>query len=360
MFRKKGKQSITRFAPYSLGFHLFLLAITTVSMLMPKRPSNLLMDIEIAGEGELREALENGRSSTLVADEESKEQLKIEIPKEEPKIEGKDIPEALADNDVGQPNEPAASDGEQDIPEAKLPAVPDEKSEQTTELTEEKIDEKIDEKVDEEPIPKELKAEEKAKEEKKAESAKKKQNRKKSADVIKKADKQNKKKRKRNRLGDIANNARNRDERNSMFDKMLADNEKNFTKGSGIRRSGRGTRGNGAGAFGVGNGITESDYEMISSQICAHWVVPSGVRDAANIVVDIKIEVSDNGEVVASGIKILDKRRYASDTVFRAAADSARRAILQASPLSIPREKIGLFREITFHFDLKKALGEKK
>ena len=54
---------------------------------------------------------------------------------------------------------------------------------------------------------------------------------------------------------------------------------------------------------------------------------------------------------------ILDMDRYNSDYVFRSAADSAKRAILEASPFKIPSEKMYLFRDFEFSFNTDKALG---
>ena len=65
----------------------------------------------------------------------------------------------------------------------------------------------------------------------------------------------------------------------------------------------------------------------------------------------------DNGEVVPSSVKILDEKRYATDYIFRAAADSARRAVLEASPLNVPKDKIEMFRDFTLRFNVKEALG---
>ena len=104
--------------------------------------------------------------------------------------------------------------------------------------------------------------------------------------------------------------------------------------------------------------MTEGDAETISSQIYPHWAVPSGIKDAENFVIEIKVNLKDNGEVIPSSVEILDQQRYKSDHIFRAAADSARRAILEASPLSIPRDKIDMFREFIFRFNVKEALGE--
>jgi hypothetical protein len=69
------------------------------------------------------------------------------------------------------------------------------------------------------------------------------------------------------------------------------------------------------------------------------------------------VQLRDSGEIIQSGVKILDERRYVSDYVFRAAADSARRAILETGTLKIPRDKISLFKKFVLRFNLKEALG---
>ena len=335
MLRKKGKNSITRSALYSVGLHLSLLLFTMISMIIPKKESNLLVDVEIAGEGEFREAMENVRRSTSPVD--IPPITKEEQKKEPNVIEEKNIPEMTEELQTSQ--EIASQE-------------PQEKTEEPVPDSEEKIEEK----TTEEPVTKEnIKEEKKQKEEKKEKTAKKSKKRNKKAliDVIKKAEKAKKKKDHRKKLRDLADREATR-KNDADFEKMLDEN----SSGGKPNGSGRGKNGTGAGAFGTGNGITESDYEVVSSQIYPHWVVPSGVRDAENIIIEIRIELGDNGEVIPSSIKIVDEKKYATDHVFRAAADSARRAILQASPLSIPREKMDLFREITLRFNLKEALGE--
>lgn len=334
MLRKKGKNSITRSALYSIGLHLSLLLFTIISMIFPKKENNLLVDVEIAGEGEFREAMESVHHSSFSSDiplieEEAKKESKV--------IEEKNIPEMTEEPQTVQElhQEQQEKIEEQQEPEPK-----------------EKPEEKIENKINEHSVPEEKKNQ-KERVEKKKEP---KRNKKTLMNIINKAEKAKKKRERIRKIRDLADKEARR-KNDSDFEKML-DKSSNDRDGGKQNGSGYGQKGMGAGAFGVGNGITESDYEMISSQIYPYWVVPSGVRDAENIIIEIHIELGDNGEVIPSSIKIVDEKRYASDYVFRAAADSARRAVLQASPLSIPKEKMNLFREITLRFNLKEALGE--
>ncbi len=310
MLQNRGKSSITRSATYSAVLHIILFLSGTVSVLWPPKENQLLMDIEIAGEGELRDT-----ESQIIHEEKS---AKEEIAKPEDKVKEKNIPE-----------------------ESKEKIQPEEKS-----TSEKQVEEK-----NEESIPK--KEEEKPKIEPKK---KKKRDRKAFMDAIKNAEKIKDKKKRKKKLQEIAQQASERKKSDSDFDRMLAKNSEDLKRNAG-KSSGKGKKGSGSGSFGSGKGLSENGYEMISSQIYPHWAVPSGVRDAENIIIEIHVELRDNGEVIPSSIRIIDEKRYATDYIFRAAADSARRAILEASPLDIPKEKIDLFKEFTLRFNLKEALG---
>ncbi|MDR2268178.1 MAG: TonB C-terminal domain-containing protein, partial [Holosporaceae bacterium] len=166
--------------------------------------------------------------------------------------------------------------------------------------------------------------------------------------VLKNIDKAKKKAKKRKKLQEFAKKAAE-DKINKEFNKVLA---KNMTSGSGLGKKGRGR-----GAHGGGVDLNDSDKANIMAQIVPYWAVASGVKDAENMIIEINMELRSNGEVIPSSIKILDENRYRNDSIFRAAADSAKRAVLQASPLSIPRNKIALLQEVTLRFNMKEALG---
>jgi hypothetical protein len=52
-----------------------------------------------------------------------------------------------------------------------------------------------------------------------------------------------------------------------------------------------------------------------------------------------------------------DQGRMRSDDFYRAAAESAERAVRRCSPLPIPRQKYDQFRDFTLVFDLREMLG---
>ena len=69
---------------------------------------------------------------------------------------------------------------------------------------------------------------------------------------------------------------------------------------------------------------------LIKSKVENNWSVPAGVRDAEKLIVTIRIRLGRDGAV--QSVDILDDN-YANDTNFRSMAESARRAVLKASPI---------------------------
>lgn len=66
------------------------------------------------------------------------------------------------------------------------------------------------------------------------------------------------------------------------------------------------------------------------------------------MVVELRIEVRPDRRV--QRVTILDQGRIERDSVFRAVAESARRAVDRCSPLKLPADKYALWREIVMKF----------
>ncbi|MDR1561231.1 MAG: hypothetical protein LBS23_02650 [Holosporaceae bacterium] len=298
----------------------------------------LFVDVEIAGEGGLKEVLDNQKQPLYIEKEETKLNENI------------DQKEAESSSQEVEKNEKAEESNEEptsSIPENNSDFVADKNAESQQHLNEEKL---VKENANEEAIPKI--EEKKPKEKPTKETIKKKRDKKELMEVIRKAEKKKAKEKARKKLLEIAGQAAKK-KKNEIFDKMLAGSIADMKKAIG-----RGKNGNGLGFSGSGSGVlTEGDYEVISSQIYPHWAVPSGIKDVENIIIEIRVQLKETGEVIPSSIKILDEKRYTTDYIFRAAADSARRAVLEASPLKIPRDKIKIFRDFILRFNLKEALG---
>ena len=78
-----------------------------------------------------------------------------------------------------------------------------------------------------------------------------------------------------------------------------------------------------------------------------------GAREAESLVVDVEITV--NADKTVSQARVVDQLRYSSDTFFRAAADSALRALRSpdCTPLQLPDGKYEQWKSITIRFDPK-------
>ncbi len=97
--------------------------------------------------------------------------------------------------------------------------------------------------------------------------------------------------------------------------------------------------------------LSLSVIDAIRRQVEDRWNVPIGARDAGELEVEIRIRLQPDGTVAA--VQIVDQSRLLQqgEEFFRSMAESARRAVWQASPLqSLPPEKYDQWREITFRF----------
>ncbi len=100
-----------------------------------------------------------------------------------------------------------------------------------------------------------------------------------------------------------------------------------------------------------------SEKDAIRSQISKCWSVPAGAKDAHELIVVLRIELAKDGSVIQVELARESKGRYSSDSFFRAAADSAMRAVRQCSPIkNLPPEKYGTWRDMELTFDPKEML----
>jgi len=98
---------------------------------------------------------------------------------------------------------------------------------------------------------------------------------------------------------------------------------------------------------------TASEKDYIASQIWPKWNVDLGAKGADTLQVAVKISILPDGRVTEAR-RVVDESRYASDAYYRAAADAAVRAVLQASPLKVPPSRPDIFRnnsQLTINFD---------
>ena len=106
-----------------------------------------------------------------------------------------------------------------------------------------------------------------------------------------------------------------------------------------------------AGAPGiVSDKLMMSEEDALRHQIEKCWVVPTGARDAQNLIIELHLEV--NPDRTVQSVDIVNSDRM-SDPFFRAAAESARRAVLNpnCSPLNLPEDKASLWHSINLRFN---------
>ena len=101
--------------------------------------------------------------------------------------------------------------------------------------------------------------------------------------------------------------------------------------------------------------VSMTEMDAIRSHIARCWNPPVGAKDSDKQVVDVRVSLDPDGTV--RDARTIDQGRMRSDDFFRAAAESAERAIRRCSPLPIPREKYDQFRDFTMSFDPRELLG---
>ncbi len=103
--------------------------------------------------------------------------------------------------------------------------------------------------------------------------------------------------------------------------------------------------------------LTISELDSIRRQIEACWSIPAGARDAENLIVDIKVVMNPDGTVQRA--EIVDRSRLSGDPFYRAAAESALRAVLhpRCSPLRLPPRKYQQWKRFTLSFNPKELIG---
>lgn len=94
--------------------------------------------------------------------------------------------------------------------------------------------------------------------------------------------------------------------------------------------------------------LTQSEMDALRGAISKCWNVPAGVADAPGLVVTVKMKLAQDGSIegvpqVTSG--------GGGDGVGRAAAESARRAVMRCAPYNLPVDKYDSWSEVIVNFD---------
>jgi outer membrane biosynthesis protein TonB len=114
---------------------------------------------------------------------------------------------------------------------------------------------------------------------------------------------------------------------------------------------------NSATPFDEGLPVTMSEIESVRRQIERCWNLPAGAKDAENLTVSIRVEMNIDGTPRTA--VVTDQGRMRVDPFYRAAAESAVRAVLnpRCHPFTLPREKFKRWKTMTLVFNPKEMFG---
>jgi len=94
-----------------------------------------------------------------------------------------------------------------------------------------------------------------------------------------------------------------------------------------------------------------SEIDLVRQQISKCWSLPAGAKEAQDLSIEIRMVMNSDGTVRQA--RILNQNRLQSDPFFRAAAESALRAVLnpRCNPLKLPPEKYQQWQNMILIFD---------
>lgn len=109
--------------------------------------------------------------------------------------------------------------------------------------------------------------------------------------------------------------------------------------------------------LGQADQVTADEIANLRRQIEACWNVPAGVRDAGDLIVRLRVVMNPDG--TPSSVVIDDTRQAASGGPWQAAADSARRAVLnpRCHPFRLPPEKFETWKHLVLTFNPQEMLN---
>ncbi len=102
--------------------------------------------------------------------------------------------------------------------------------------------------------------------------------------------------------------------------------------------------------------VSMSEIDAVRQQISQCWNLPAGARDAQDLVVTIRATVAPDGTVTSA---VIEDRSRMSDPFYRAAAESAQRAMLnpRCQPLKLPAQKYEQWKNLRLNFNPKDMIG---
>ena len=94
--------------------------------------------------------------------------------------------------------------------------------------------------------------------------------------------------------------------------------------------------------------LSQTELNKIQNHVQKFWKMSYGASEVKAI---ITLKISTNTDGTVKSVSIYDKILYQKDKFFRATADAARRAVLDSSPLPLPKGKEKKFQNILMDFN---------
>ena len=94
--------------------------------------------------------------------------------------------------------------------------------------------------------------------------------------------------------------------------------------------------------------LSQTDINKIENHVRKFFNVSYAASELRMI---ITLKISANSDGTVKRVQIIDESLYAENKFYRATADAARRAVLDSSPLPLPKGKEKLFENIEFDFN---------
>lgn len=128
------------------------------------------------------------------------------------------------------------------------------------------------------------------------------------------------------------------------------------TKKSLVERAREAARNQSTRDFDPDAAVTVSEIQAVRQQLAQCWNVAAGARRADALAVEIEMVMNQDATVRQA--RVVDAARMNSDPYYRAAAESALRALGHPDciPLKLPLDKYEVWKNFTFNFDPSKML----
>jgi hypothetical protein len=102
-----------------------------------------------------------------------------------------------------------------------------------------------------------------------------------------------------------------------------------------------------------GGDATYSLRDFVRAQVMRRWNLDLDLVGSRRIVIALRVTMKANGVIALA--EIVDKRRYATDAIYRQIAMSARNAVILSSPIALPPGSYPATTEMTLSLDPRDA-----